>query len=152
MEAIEQPREADAVPADEPAVARFARLVGRESLPARRKGYTQKARVGGHKIYLRTGEYADGRLGEIFIDMQKEGAAFRSLMNNFAIAISVGLQYGVPPEAKPAPAEFATADRRAEARQKGYVGYSCPDCGNFTLVRNGACLKCDACGSTTGCS
>ena len=71
---------------------------GAKSLPARRKGYTQKARVGGHKIYLRTGEYADGRLGEIFIDMQKEGAAFRSLMNNFAIAISVGLQYGVPLE------------------------------------------------------
>ena len=250
MEAIEQPRETDTVPADEPAVARFARLVGRESLPARRKGYTQKARVGGHKIYLRTGEYADGRLGEIFIDMQKEGAALRSLMNNFAIAISVGLQYGVPleeyvdaftftrfepaglvqgndairnatsildyvfrelavsylgrddlshvapgdaaqeqlrptdaasshaasisrgfvrsrgaimgavpasrepttSEAKPAPAEFAIADRRAEARQKGDVGYSCPDCGNFTLVRNGACLECDACGSTTGCS
>jgi len=59
-------RGTDAVPADEPAVARFARLVGRESLPARRKGYTQKARVGGHKIYLRSGEYADGRLGEIF--------------------------------------------------------------------------------------
>ena len=70
MEAIEQPREADAVPADEPAVAR---LVGRESLPARRKGYTQKARVGGHKIYLRTGEYADGPLGEIFIDMHEGG-------------------------------------------------------------------------------
>ncbi len=250
MEAIEQPREADAVPADEPAVARFARLVGRESLPARRKGYTQKARVGGHKIYLRTGEYADGRLGEIFIDMQKEGAAFRSLMNNFAIAISVGLQYGVPLEeyvdaftftrfepgglvqgndairnatsildyvfrelavsylgrddlshvapadaaqeqlrptdaasshaasssrgfarsrgaimgavpasrepmtvdVQPTLTDLAIADRRAEARQKGYAGYSCPDCGNFMFVRNGARLKCDTCGSTTGCS
>jgi len=95
MEAFEQPRETDAVPADEPAVARFARLSGRESLPARRKGYTQKARVGGRKIYLSTGEYADGRLGEIFIDMHEGGAAFRSLMNNFAIAISIGLQYGV---------------------------------------------------------
>ncbi len=62
MEAIEQPREPDAVPADEPTVARVERLIVRESLPARRKGYTQKARVGGHKIYLRTGEYADGRL------------------------------------------------------------------------------------------
>ena len=68
------------------------------SLPQRRKGYTQKAIVGGHKVYLHTGEYEDGRLGEIFIDMHKEGAAFRSLMNNFAIAISVGLQYGVPLE------------------------------------------------------
>jgi ribonucleoside-diphosphate reductase alpha chain len=68
----------------------------RERLPQRRKGYTQKAVVGGHKVYLRTGEYEDGRPGEIFIDMHKEGAAFRSLMNNFAIAISIGLQYGVP--------------------------------------------------------
>ena len=71
---------------------------GRERLPQRRKGYTQKAIVGGHKVYLRTGEYEDGRAGEIFIDMHKEGAAFRSLMNNFAIAISIGLQYGVPLE------------------------------------------------------
>ena len=70
----------------------------REKLPDRRKGYTQKAIVGGHKVYLRTGEYEDGRLGEIFIDMHKEGAAFRALMNNFAIAISLGLQYGVPLE------------------------------------------------------
>ncbi len=70
----------------------------REKLPNRRKGYTQKAVVGGHKVYLRTGEYDDGRIGEIFIDMHKEGAAFRSLMNNFAIAISLGLQYGVPLE------------------------------------------------------
>ncbi len=70
----------------------------RERMPDRRKGYTQKAIVGGHKVYLRTGEYDDGRIGEIFIDMHKEGAAFRSLMNNFAIAISLGLQYGVPLE------------------------------------------------------
>ena len=70
----------------------------RQRLPERRKGYTQKAIVGGHKVYLRTGEYADGSLGEIFIDMHKEGAAFRAMMNNFAIAISVGLQYGVPLE------------------------------------------------------
>ncbi|HJQ59345.1 MAG TPA: vitamin B12-dependent ribonucleotide reductase, partial [Vineibacter sp.] len=70
----------------------------RQRMPQRRKGYTQKAIVGGHKVYLRTGEYADGRLGEVFIDMHKEGAAFRSLMNNFAIAISIGLQYGVPLE------------------------------------------------------
>ncbi len=70
----------------------------REKLPNRRKGYTQKAVVGGHKVYLRTGEFDDGRLGEIFIDMHKEGAAFRAMMNNFAIAISLGLQYGVPLE------------------------------------------------------
>jgi ribonucleoside-diphosphate reductase alpha chain len=68
----------------------------RRKLPDRRKGYIQKAAVGGHKVYLHTGEYDDGSLGEIFIDMHKEGAAFRSLMNNFAIAISIGLQYGVP--------------------------------------------------------
>ncbi len=68
----------------------------RTKLPDRRKGYIQKAGVGGHKVYIHTGEYEDGSLGEIFIDMHKEGAAFRSLMNNFAIAISIGLQYGVP--------------------------------------------------------
>ena len=79
-------------------VERIERIRERERLPDRRKGYTQKAVVGGHKVYLRTGEYVDGRFGEIFIDMHKEGAAFRSLMNNFAIAISVGLQYGVPLE------------------------------------------------------
>ena len=70
----------------------------RHRLPDRRAGYTQKAMVGGHKVYLRTGEYEDGTLGEIFLDMHKEGAAFRSLMNCFAIAISLGLQYGVPLE------------------------------------------------------
>ena len=70
----------------------------RERMPDRRKGYTQKAVVGGHKVYLRTGEYDDGRLGEIFIDMHKEGAALRSIINNFAIAVSLGLQYGVPLE------------------------------------------------------
>ena len=70
----------------------------RIKLPDRRTGYIQKAVIGGHKVYLHTGEYEDGRLGEIFIDMHKEGAAFRSLMNNFAIAVSIGLQYGVPLE------------------------------------------------------
>ena len=74
------------------------RAPGRKRLPDRRKGYIQKAIVGGHKVYLHTGEFDDGELGEIFIDMHKEGAAFRSLMNNFAIAISLGLQYGVPLE------------------------------------------------------
>ena len=70
----------------------------RKRLPGKRSGYTQKAIVGGHKVYLRTGEYEDGTLGEIFLDMYKEGAAFRSLMNGFSIAISLGLQYGVPLE------------------------------------------------------
>ena len=272
-------------------IERVERFREREKLPDRRKGYTQKAVVGGHKVYLRTGEYQDGRIGEIFIDMHKEGAAFRSLMNNFAIAISIGLQYGVPldefveaftftrfepaglvqgndaiknatsildyifrelaisylgrndlahvapedigntvlgggvgqdkgPSAGPGaaavisnglvrgrpgdklmlvrgvtggeatavrassgagaagyvqgatalkgelsepapltmggveflPAREAVADKRAEARMKGYVGEACPECGNFTMVRNGTCLKCDTCGSTTGCS
>lgn len=68
----------------------------RQKLPDRRKGYIQKAKVGGHKVYLHTGEFDDGELGELFIDMHKEGAAFRSLMNNFAISTSIGLQYGVP--------------------------------------------------------
>ncbi len=71
-------------------------LAKRRKLPQRRAGYTQKAIVGGHKIYLRTGEYEDGTLGEVFLDMHKEGAAFRSLMNCFAIAVSLGLQHGVP--------------------------------------------------------
>jgi ribonucleoside-diphosphate reductase alpha chain len=261
-------------------VERVVAVRDREKMPDRRKGYTQKAVVGGHKVYLRTGEYDDGRLGEIFIDMHKEGAAFRAMMNNFAIAISLGLQYGVPleeyveaftftrfepagfvsgneriknatsildyvfrelavsylgrndlahvdpseagpttigggedqskapvaapyvskgfvrgnqdrlmlipggaarpatvgatalkaePELEPAvtaaevqslgflapaPATGAAtvADRRAEAKMKGYVGEACPECANFTLVRNGTCLKCDTCGGTTGCS
>jgi ribonucleoside-diphosphate reductase alpha chain len=68
----------------------------RRHLPSRRSGYTQKGKIGGHSIYIRTGEYDDGGLGEIFLDMHKEGAAFRSLLNSFAIAVSLGLQYGVP--------------------------------------------------------
>jgi ribonucleoside-diphosphate reductase alpha chain len=246
-------------------VERIERTRERERLPDRRKGYTQKAVVGGHKVYLRTGEYADGRLGEIFIDMHKEGAAFRSLMNNFAIAISVGLQYGVPleeyvdaftftrfepaglvqgndviknatsildyifrelaisylgrndlahidpsdighdvlgkgedqsrppqgagskfvsrgfvrskadklmlvqgggqqtvtalkgeveaqVEAEIGELEWTVAEKRSQALMKGYTGEACRECGNFTLVRNGTCLKCDTCGATSGCS
>src|SRR5476651_1383256 len=259
---------------------------GRERLPQRRKGYTQKAVVGGHKVYLRTGEYEDGRVGEIFVDMHKEGAAFRSLINNFAIAISIGLQYGVPldefveaytftrfepsglvegndaikmstsvldyifrelaisymarndlahvepsdlrpdgvgrgqfegdlPVEGTQAAETAAAavNRIASvgymrsnlyvlngrtagnvaiaedaiaagplpngltdgpavasahiakaavvgvatgtaftAKLKGFEGDACPECGNFTMVRNGTCLKCTTCGGTTGCS
>ncbi|GGY49237.1 adenosylcobalamin-dependent ribonucleoside-diphosphate reductase [Parvularcula lutaonensis] len=253
------------------------RAPGRRKLPDRRKGYIQKAAVGGHKVYLHTGEFDDGELGEIFIDMHKEGAAFRSLMNNFAIAISLGLQYGVPleefvdaylftrfepagpvtgndriknatsildyifrelaisylgrsdlghvpqnedtfgvgqggekegvekeaqrfiskgltrsqkidnlvvlrggdfdrfrkkdeePEAearddtdpephppaeeKPVPLRaVGDEDGREEARLKGYEGDACTECGQFTLVRNGTCLRCESCGATTGCS
>jgi ribonucleoside-diphosphate reductase alpha chain len=267
----------------------------REKLPERRKGYTQKAIVGGHKVYLRTGEYGDGRLGEIFIDMHKEGAGFRAMMNNFAIAISVGLQYGVPleefveaftftrfepagmvqgndsiknatsildyifrelaisyldrtdlahvkptgaafddlgrgdgegkrnfgevtdgaasksvellksisstgylrkrlpqelmvfqgginsvgttalaagdtvtalnmlvPETALGSASMATAtaissgtvsmDARTKAKMQGYEGDPCGECGNYTLVRNGTCMKCNTCGGTSGCS
>ena len=71
----------------------------RRDLPARRAGYTQRATVGGHRLYVRTGEYADGALGEIFIALHKESAAFRGLMDNFAVAVSLGLQHGVPLEA-----------------------------------------------------
>ena len=248
----------------------------RERLNERRKGYTQKAIVGGHKVYLRTGEYDDGRLGEIFIDMHKEGAAFRSLMNNFAIAISLGLQYGVPLDeyveaftftrfepagivkgndaiknatsildyvfrelavsyldredlahVKPADIDGTVLDgedvtvtpvskglirgqtnrlrvvegndsseeaieavavnstqgfhmatesnaavkieteveyqsevmassdvstKVARAKMQGYEGEACSECANFTMVRNGTCLKCDTCGATSGCS
>lgn len=258
----------------------------RTKMPERRKGYTQKAVVGGHKVYLRTGEYSDGSLGEIFIDMHKEGAGFRAMMNNFAIAVSVGLQYGVPLEefvdaftftkfepagmvqgndsiknatsildyifrelavsyldrtdlahVKPEGAAFDDLGKGAEetvsnvkelsetaasrslevlkqisstgylrkrlpqdlmvlqggqadgsniagtdpvaalntlvpetadspagdtavmgmsavnrARMQGYEGEACGECGNYTLVRNGTCMKCNTCGSTSGCS
>ncbi len=242
----------------------------REKMPDRRKGYTQKAVVGGHKVYLRTGEYGDGSLGEIFIDMHKEGAGFRAMMNNFAIAVSVGLQYGVPLEefvdaftftkfepagmvqgndsiknatsildyvfrelavsyldrtdlahVKPSGATFddlgrgeedglgnveelsesaatrslevlkhisssgylrkrlpqelsalgtliseerpaaasmtvttsaLAMDARTKARMQGYEGEACGECGNYTLVRNGTCMKCNTCGGTSGCS
>jgi ribonucleoside-diphosphate reductase alpha chain len=208
----------------------------RERMPDKRRGYTQKSIVAGHKVYLRTGEYEDGRLGEIFIDMHKEGAAFRSMMNAYAIAISIGLQYGVPVEEyvdaftffKFEPAGFVQShdriksassiidfvwrdlginyigrddlahvtpddsentsvgvavavtgpvttvnllgasdaelekvafkaaevlpDKRTIAKQSGYTGDQCSGCGNFTMVRNGTCLKCETCGETTGCS
>ncbi len=276
-------------PDDAPQPAESDGRVRRRRLPDRRKGYIQKSTVGGHKIYLHTGEFDDGELGEIFLDMHKEGAAFRSLMNNFAIAISIGLQYGVPLEefvdayvftrfdpagpvtgndrirhatsildyifrelavsylgrddlahvdpanarsdglgggvradglqpvedveaAKEAAQEAARyiskgysrgrgpenlimlaeaaaklkqrragegaedgpqalafdteldgepstsggasrADAEAAvSRLKGYTGDACPECGSFTLTRSGACLRCDTCGASTGCS
>ena len=98
----EEPAEAPRQPIREPVITErvIEKIVERDrsrrKLPDRRKGYIQKAAVGGHKVYLHTGEYDDGEVGEIFIDMHKEGAAFRSLMNNFAIAVSLGLQHGVP--------------------------------------------------------
>ena len=76
----------------------LSNIVHRKKLPHKRHGFTQKAKVGGHTIFVRTGEYDDGKLGEIFIDMHREGATFRSLMNCFSIAVSIGLQYGVPLE------------------------------------------------------
>jgi ribonucleoside-diphosphate reductase alpha chain len=193
----------------------------RKPLPTRRSGYTQKAKIAGHSLFLRTGEYADGSLGEIFLDMHKEGAAFRSLLNSFAIAISLGLQYGVPLEEFVDAFTFTrfepngvvvghenikmatsvidfifrdlafsylkrtdlvqvkpddliststmekqedqtdswnrdnsggSAEQAQEARHLGYEGDPCPECGHFTLVRNGTCLKCETCGGTTGCS
>jgi ribonucleoside-diphosphate reductase alpha chain len=243
-------------------------IAHRRRLPDRRAGYTQKARIGNHKIYLRTGEYEDGTLGEIFLDMHKEGAAFRSMTNCFAIAVSLGLQHGVPleeyldafvftrfepngvvqgnphikmttsiidyifrelaisylarydlahveaedlrgdamhkddeddeddfeseeivtqrlvePEPVPAGA-FATPrsghlhplpengnghkkvplnrlvatngssleEKIRLARLKGYEGDPCGECGQLTLIRSGACCKCDTCGATSGCS
>ena len=255
-------------PMTERVIERVIREVRRSRLPERRKGYTQKATVGGHKVYLRTGEYENGHIGEIFIDMHKEGAAFRSLMNNFAIAVSIGLQYGVPLEefveaftftrfepqgivsgndaikmatsildyifrelaisyldrhdlghvnkddlqsdttgngeaqsqvinntgkvsrgylrqeleltvlqggqSRNQTQAFAggekvsvslesepnfstnTIDNKQtaikKARIQGYEGEACGECGNFTLVRNGTCMKCNTCGSTSGCS
>jgi len=293
-EIADAPQAAQAALVAERVVERIVeRHIERKRLPDRRKGYTQKSVVGGHKVYLRTGEYEDGKLGEIFIDMHKEGAAFRAMMNNFAIAVSMGLQYGVPLDefveaftftrfepaglvegndaikmatsiidyifrelaisylgrsdlahvdeedltpdtigdgasereiaggvdvvrqvastgyirnkflvyagggeavafaggvagaegessalagaavsvasgAATARALEATSvgpsggggssrgdarmERMREARAKGYEGDACGECGNFTLVRNGSCLKCDTCGATSGCS
>ncbi|SNB84060.1 hypothetical protein SAMN06265338_13216 [Rhodoblastus acidophilus] len=98
MERSPQIHEVAVMSADDATPRQIERLILRESLPTRRRHYIQKARIGGHKLYLQAGAYPDGRLGEIFIDMHKEGSAFRELMNNFAIAVSIGLQYGVPLE------------------------------------------------------
>ncbi len=205
------------------ALSPSARGKKRNPLPAKRYGYTQKAKIGGHSIFLRTGQYEDGTLGEIFLDMHKEGAAFRSLLNSFAIAVSLGLQYGVPLEeyvdaftftrfepngmvsghdnikmttsvldfifrdlalaylgradlaqVKPDDLIATSMNRNGHkpgangngngngehvldnevhvAKMKGYEGDPCPVCGHFTLVRSGTCMRCDTCGSTTGCS
>jgi len=94
---MSQPLNSTNKPAEDPNAAGPPKL-RRRRLPKRRHGFTQEARIGGHKVFLRSGEYEDGTIGEIFIDMHKEGAAFRSMMNCFAIAVSMGLQYGVPLE------------------------------------------------------
>ena len=208
--------------AHRPRCPRLTRGKKRNPLPAKRFGYTQKAKIGGHSIFLRTGQYEDGTLGEIFLDMHKEGAAFRSLLNSFAIAVSLGLQYGVPLEeyvdaftftrfepngmvsghdhikmttsvldfifrdlalsylgrtdlvqVKPDDLIATAMNRNGEhearderqrgelvaldnevhvAKMKGYEGDACPVCGHFTFVRSGTCMRCDTCGSTTGCS
>jgi ribonucleotide reductase alpha subunit len=261
-EELEQPQAAYEGPVRVAERLVYRYIAKRRRMPDRRGGYTQKAIVGGHKVYLRTGEYDDKSIGEIFIDMHKEGAAFRSLMNNFAIAVSLGLQHGVPleeyvdaftftrfepngpvqghanikmatsildyifrelavsylgrydlaqvqpsqsvdamgpepefvaeelgdvhyvaPTAIPpkagtpvatavvtrmpepvgaiaAPPSSAgtvakgqvVAAKAREAIAKGYSGDACTQCGQFTLVRNGTCLKCDSCGTTSGCS
>lgn len=187
----------------------------RKRLPDRRHGYTQKAKIGNNNIYIRTGEYADGTLGEIFIDMHREGAAFRSMTNAFAIAISLGLQHGVPleefvdafvftrfepngivtgnanikmttsivdyifrelavsyldrydlahggvlpPTEEPVASVVQGKAKKPEipdaaqrARLQGYEGDPCTQCGALTMVRSGTCLKCNTCGSTSGCS
>src|SRR5262249_32571669 len=104
IEEADAPTPAVTVPAPQSPAVKIAEkivhryIARRRRLPDRRAGYTQKARIGNHKVYLRTGEYEDGALGEIFIDMHKEGAAFRSMTNCFAIAVSLGLQHGVPLE------------------------------------------------------
>src|SRR5215218_3919496 len=112
--AIAAPQQAPAVKIAEKIVHRY--IARRRRLPDRRAGYTQKARIGNHKVYLRTGEYEDGALGEIFIDMHKEGAAFRSMTNCFAIAVSLGLQHGVPLE------EFVDAFVFTRFEPNGIVG------------------------------
>jgi ribonucleoside-diphosphate reductase alpha chain len=96
----------------------------RVRLPKKRSGFTQEARVGGHKIFLRTGEYADGSLGEIFIDMHKEGAAFRSVMNCLAMAVSVGLQYGVPLETYVEQFTFTRFEPQGQVEGHSYIKLS----------------------------
>lgn len=181
-----------------------------EKLTPRRNGWTQQAVVGGHKIYVRTGEYADGRLGEVFIDMYKDGAAYRSLLNCFAISVSKGLQYGIPleeyvdtftftrfepggavqghdnikmstsildyvfrllgfeylgrndlvqikPTAQTLPLHHPVTvshkgNLRENAKVQGFTGDSCSVCGSMKMKRNGSCMLCLDCGTTTGCS
>ncbi|MCF6269215.1 MAG: vitamin B12-dependent ribonucleotide reductase [Melioribacteraceae bacterium] len=248
-EIIEKREVSDIVKVAEKIIHRY--IAKRRKLPDRREGYTQKVKINGQTVYLRTGDYENGELGEIFIDMAKEGAAYRSLLNNFAIAISLGLQHGVPLEEfvdafiftrfepsgpvsghkrikmstsvidyifrelavsylsrddlahideavatktssdhltvipdfeseevisertiildrddgvrkdahKPEKGKVSLqsgisteARERIQAKQQGYTGDICPECGSMTMVRNGTCLKCNTCGATTGCS
>jgi ribonucleoside-diphosphate reductase alpha chain len=255
LEAILEDKEQnDIIKVAEKIIHRY--IAKRRRLPDRRTGYTQKAKINGQSVYIRTGEYDNGQLGEIFIDMHREGAAFRSLLNCFAIAISLGLQHGVPLEefvdafvftrfepsglvtgndkikmstsvidyifrelavtylgrndlshvdpdeqkSKVSPgivkkfaepeyiSEELVSERLVEldkehakssynyslsssepklhqslsgnahhskirqAIEKGYTGDVCSECQSLTMVRNGTCLKCMTCGSTSGCS
>jgi ribonucleoside-diphosphate reductase alpha chain len=250
---IEDKEQNDIIKVAEKIIHRY--IAKRRRLPDRRTGYTQKAKINGQSVYIRTGEYDNGQLGEIFIDMHREGAAFRSLLNCFAIAISLGLQHGVPleefvdafvftrfepsglvtgndkikmstsvidyifrelavtylgrndlahvdpdePKSKVSPnivkklaepeyvSEEVVSERLVEldkehakaynyslsssegklhqslsgnvhhskirqAIEKGYTGDVCTECQSLTMVRNGTCLKCMTCGSTSGCS
>jgi ribonucleoside-diphosphate reductase alpha chain len=104
----------------------LARIVERKKLPGKRKGFTQKSKIDGQTVFVRTGEYDDGKLGEIFVDMHKEGASFRSLMNCFSIAVSIGLQYGVPLE------EFVTKFTFTRFEPSGMVDH--PNIKNATSV------------------
>lgn len=251
-ELIERKEQNDIVKIAERIIHRY--IAKRRRLPDRRGGYTQKAKINGQTVYIRTGEYENSELGEIFIDMAKEGAAFRSLLNSFAISISLGLQHGVPleefvdafvftrfepsgpvsgnkrikmstsvidyifrelavtylgrndlshvdeeelqkkssdrlpivepdyeseeivsermieldqsgPDYEPVISGNGNSGEMAErskalsmhkevliARERGYTGDICPECGSMTMVRNGTCLKCNTCGATTGCS
>ena len=228
-------------PVAQPVAESFVKFIAtRRSLPDRKRATSTKARIGGHSVRLITGEYPDGKLGEIILVTSKEGAAWRAMLNQFAIAVSIALQHGVPLEAfikvftfqkfepsgpveggsgrvkmasslvdwifrelaieyagrddlahvaaedfdqfsisKPeitdqgvmrtegekrevqmtldaavGPIQERDAEARARqaAREMGFTGDICDDCGSSQMVRNGTCLKCDACGSTTGCS
>jgi ribonucleoside-diphosphate reductase alpha chain len=179
-------------------------ILTRKNLPNKRtKGYTQKVKLGGQKFYIRTGEYDNGELGEVFIDLDKEGSALKGILSAFSITVSIALQYGVPLDAivdkllnmKFEPAgmvqcheniksaqsiidlvmrdlavnylgrydvaqvkpehsigKFLKPSKSELSKQQGYTGDACPECGNFTLVMNGTCKKCNTCGVTTGCS
>ncbi len=251
---LEEKERNDIVKVAEKIIHRY--IAKRRRLPDRRSGYTQKAKINGQSVYIRTGEYDNEQLGEIFIDMHREGASFRSLLNCFAISISLGLQHGVPLEefvdafvftrfepsgivtgnekikmatsvidyifrelavtylgrydlahvepeeikskvspgivkklkepdyvseeivserlieldknnvdsydfSSPTETEHPTTTVKSksalnqaikQAIEKGYTGDICPECQSITMVRNGTCLKCMTCGSTSGCS
>jgi ribonucleoside-diphosphate reductase alpha chain len=129
---------------EEPAAAAPAThpKLRRRRLPKRRHGFTQEARIAGHKVFLRTGEYEDGTLGEVFIDMHKEGAAFRSMMNCFAISVSMGLQYGVR-----STTWWINSPSRASSRTAGSRGTTTSACARVSWT---TCSACSAWSTSTG--